>query len=101
MLLKGQEFVRRFEQHILPKRFTKIRSYGYLCNRGRTMRMEKITIAMDIPSHPPKVKTPWTVRLFEKFGIKHTTCPHCKKESLQLIGVNYPGRLFRETIDDS
>ncbi len=101
MLLKGQEFVRRFEQHILPKRFTKIRSYGYLCNRGRTMRMEKITIAMEIPSHPPKVKTPWAVRLFEKFGIKHTTCPHCKKESLQLIGVNYPGRLFRETIDDS
>ena len=101
MTLKGQEFVRRFEQHILPKRFTKIRSYGYLSNRGRTMRMEKITVAMDIPPHPPKVKTPWTVRLFEKFGIKHTTCPHCKKESLQLIGVNYSGRLVREIMDDS
>ena len=90
MTLKGEEFVRRFEQHILPKGFTKIRSYGYLSNRGRTMRMKKITDAMDIPSHPPKIKTPWTVRLFEKFGIKHTTCPHCKKESLELVWVNYP-----------
>lgn len=93
MTLKGEEFVRRFEQHILPKGFTKIRSYGYLSNRGRTMRMEKITVAMSIPPHPPKVKTPWTVRLFEKFGIKHTTCPQCKKESLELLWVNYPGTM--------
>ena len=68
--------------------------------RGRTMVMGK-KVVMDIPPHPSKVKTPWTVRLFEKFGIKHTTCPHCKKESLQLIGVNYPGRLVREIMDDS
>ncbi len=101
MSLAGPEFVRRFEQHILPKRFTKIRSYGYLSNRGRTLRMEKITVAMKIPPHPPKVKTPWTIRLFEKFGIKHTTCPHCKKESLELIAINYPGRLVREIMDDS
>lgn len=101
MTLKGPEFVRRFEQHILPPKFTKIRSYGYLSNRGRTMRMEEITVAMKIPPHPPKVKTPWTVRLFEKFGIKHTTCPHCKKESLELIGENYPHRHIRKIIDDS
>ncbi len=101
MMLKGHEFVRRFEQHILPMRFTKIRSYGYLSNRGRTRRMEKITLAMHIPSHPQKVKTPWTVRLFEKSGIKHTTCPHCKKESLELIAIKYPGTTFRKIIDDS
>ena len=96
MSLAGPEFVRRFEQHILPKGFTKIRSFGYLSNRGRTLRMEKITDAMKIPPHPPKVKTPWAVRLFEKFGIKHTTCPHCKKESLELIGVNYPDTMDKK-----
>ena len=101
MSLAGPEFVRRFEQHILPKGFTKIRSYGYVSNRGRTRRLEEITVAMKIPTHPPKVKTPWTIRLFEKFGIKHTTCPHCKKESLELIAINYPGRLVREIMDDS
>jgi len=101
MTLKGEEFVRRFEQHILPKRFTKIRSYGYLSNRGRTIRMEKITVAMDIPPHPLKVKTPWPVRLFEKFGIKHTTCPHCKKESLELVWVNYPDTMDKKKNDSS
>jgi hypothetical protein len=89
MTLKGEEFVRRFEQHILPKQFTKIRSYGYLANRGRTQRLEKITAAMDVPAHPPKVKTPWPIRLYEKFGIRHTTCPHCKKESLELVRVHF------------
>ena len=96
MTLKGQEFVRRFEQHILPKRFTKIRNYGYLSNRERTMRMGKITVAMDIPPHPPKVKTPWTVRLFEKFGIKHTTCSHCKKKAWNWYGLITPVRLIRK-----
>jgi hypothetical protein len=84
-----------------PGRVTKIRSYGYLANRGRTQRMEKITDAMHIPAHPPKVKTPWTLRLFEKFGIKHTTCPHCKKESLKLIRVSYPVKVVQNIIDDS
>jgi len=101
MPLTGQEFVRRFEQHVLPKRFTRIRSYGYLSNRGRAMRMQEITEAMKIPAHPPKVKIPWTVRLFEKSGIKYTTCPHCKKESLELIAINYPGTMVRKIMDDS
>jgi hypothetical protein len=101
MSLAGQEFVRRFEQHVLPKGFTKIRSYGYLSNRGRALRMEKITDAMKIPAHPPKVKIPWTVRLFEKCGIKHTTCPHCKKESLELITINFPGTMAKKIMDDS
>ena len=59
-------------------------------------RMEKITVAMDIPPHPPKVKTPWTVRLFEKFGIKHTTCSHCKKKAWNWYGLITPVRLIRK-----
>ena len=35
MELDTDEFIRRFEQHILPKHFNKIRSYGYLSNRNR------------------------------------------------------------------
>ena len=33
MTLTTDEFIRRFTQHILPDRFTKIRTYGYLANR--------------------------------------------------------------------
>jgi hypothetical protein len=35
MTLTVHEFIRRFEQHVLPERFTKIRTYGYLANRGQ------------------------------------------------------------------
>lgn len=34
MLLPHQEFLRRFEQHILPRRFVKIRHFGYLWQAG-------------------------------------------------------------------
>ncbi|WP_040497721.1 IS91 family transposase, partial [Fulvivirga imtechensis] len=35
MELKETEFLRRFEQHILPRRFVRIRHYGFLANRGK------------------------------------------------------------------
>jgi hypothetical protein len=37
--LSRDEFLRRFEQHILPKGFVKIRHYGYLQNRGKYERL--------------------------------------------------------------
>ncbi|MEO7907340.1 MAG: hypothetical protein ABIT06_10225, partial [Saprospiraceae bacterium] len=35
------------------------------------------------------VKTPWSIRLFEKIGISDRTCPRCKRESLELVWVNF------------
>lgn len=87
MTLPVQEFIRRFEQHILPKRFTRIRSYGYLCNRGRTDRMKRIIKTMNIPSHPPKIKTPWQLRLLLQYGIQNLRCIHCGCVSLQIVKV--------------
>ncbi|MEO7309726.1 MAG: transposase [Chitinophagaceae bacterium] len=101
MTLKGSAFVRRFEQHILPKGFTKIRSYGYLSNRGKEARMAQITTAIKVPAHPKKIKVPWMVRLVEKFGVAHTQCPHCKKDSLQLISVQYQPTYKLKKLDDS
>ena len=42
MTLAGSEFIRRFEQHILPERFTKIRTYGYLANRNRHQGINEV-----------------------------------------------------------
>ena len=36
MTLSADEFLRRFLQHLLPKRFVRIRSFGFLANRQRT-----------------------------------------------------------------
>lgn len=38
MTLSRKEFVRRFLDHVLPHRFTKIRHYGFLTNRFRHLK---------------------------------------------------------------
>lgn len=89
MTLEAKEFIRRFEQHILPRGFTKIRSYGYISNRGRSQRITQVLQYLQLPAHPPAIKIPWQIRLLEKYGIKHDECPHCKNRTLQLVLVHY------------
>jgi hypothetical protein len=49
--LEGQEFVRRFLMHILPKGFMRIRHFGYLSNRTRRRKLDVIRHCL---SQPPR-----------------------------------------------
>ena len=89
MQLSATEFIRRFEQHVLPKYFTKIRSFGYLSNRNRKTNIAAIVCAMKIPEHPQKVVIRWQIRLLERFNIKYNECPHCRQQSLVLIAATF------------
>ena len=40
MTLTHQEFVRRFSLHILPKRFVKIRHYGFLSSTWKRQKLK-------------------------------------------------------------
>ncbi len=42
MTLPGEEFLRRFLLHVLPKGLMRIRHYGYLANRVRVKQLKKI-----------------------------------------------------------
>ncbi len=90
MTLAVPEFIRRFEQHILPERFTKIRTYGYLANRNRHQRINEILKKMKLPLHKGLVKIPIQDRMLEQFGIDMAECPLCKNKTLQLIKTFYP-----------
>lgn len=90
MTLPAHEFIRRFEQHILPERFTKIRTYGYLANRGRHNRINEVLKKMKLPLHKGPVKIPIEVRMLEQFGIDIKECPCCKNKTLQLVKIFYP-----------
>lgn len=90
MTLSGDEFIRRFKQHILPKRFTKIRTYGYLGNRGRQQRVNEVLKKMKLPLHKGLAKIPLQVYMLEKYGIDTSLCPCCKNKTLQLIKIFYP-----------
>jgi hypothetical protein len=90
MTLSSSEFIRRFQQHILPERFTKIRSYGYLANRDRRRRIDEVLTKMKLPLHKGLVKIPIELRLMERYGIDIKECPCCKNKTMQLVGVYYP-----------
>lgn len=50
MQLEGQELLRRFLLHLLPKGFMRVRYYGYLANAHRRRKLNQIRNALDEPS---------------------------------------------------
>jgi len=90
MTITCQEFIRRFQQHILPPCFTKIRTYGYLANRNRHRRINEVLKSMKLPLHKGLVKIPLQVKMIEQYGIDISECPCCKNKTLQLVNVYYP-----------
>lgn len=89
MTLAAEEFLRRFAQHILPRGLVRIRSYGYLANRGRQGRIEGVLQKLKLPRHPKVVQVPFSVRLEERYGVDVRVCPACGRRSLQLVAVQY------------
>jgi hypothetical protein len=90
MTLACTEFIRRFTQHILPQRFTKIRTYGYLANRNRHQRINGILKKMKLPLHKPPVKIPIQLFMMLRYGVDMMQCPCCKNKTLQLLKIYYP-----------
>ena len=73
MTLDADEFLRRFLQHLLPRRFLRIRSFGFLANRQRTASMAlccQLLAVADVPVPEAKTReTAWR-------------CPHCGRGQL-------------------
>src|SRR5690606_24583599 len=42
MVLSHEEFIRRFAMHILPKRFVKIRHYGFLSSTWKRLKLKNL-----------------------------------------------------------
>ncbi len=85
MWLRKEEFLRRFEQHILPRRFVKIRHTGYLRNKGKTTRINSIRKSIGLNEAPPKVVIPVAIRMLEKHQKDIHKCPYC--ETGRLVSV--------------
>ncbi len=87
MTLAGEEFLRRYEQHILPPRFCKIRHYGYLGNYKRKQRVNEILAQMNLPQHAQQAQISMAIRMIEKYGTDAMLCSSCKKAKLELLYV--------------
>jgi len=93
MRLPGEEFVRRFLLHILPKGLMRIRHYGYLANRVRVKQLEKIRHclaeeATQEPSQTPDPLQPYQPQPYQEQPAEvPQLCPHCKTGHLILRGI--------------
>lgn len=76
MTLTADEFIRRFMLHILPSGFRKIRHYGILASRGKSM---KISLCRKLTRTWFKAKSPVSAlaRLRKMLGEDFDLCPHC------------------------
>jgi hypothetical protein len=102
MTLNITEFLRRFELHILPRRFVKIRHYGLLQNHGKTKRLNVIRQQLNLGILPPKVQVPVSQRMLEKYGTDITLCPKCNKGKLVWMCTTYARRdnsIFRKELN--
>lgn len=92
MTVSSTEFLRRLELHFLPRRFVKIRHYGFLQNHDRTTRLNAVRATMKLSPLPPKVQVPVAVRMLEQYGHDISLCPKCKQGKLVLLAIIYPGQ---------
>ena len=83
MVLPGEEFLRRFLLHVLPKGLMRIRHYGYLANRVRVKQLTHIhqRLATNSASDTLTDK-PASIRS----ECRKDRCPKCKSGYLHLVG---------------
>jgi hypothetical protein len=85
LTIPAVEFIRRFLLHSLPKRFVRIRHYGFLSNRNRSANLNIIRKLMGLANLSEKSVAPVDVMVRELTGIDITACPCCKKGKMHLF----------------
>ncbi len=75
--VEGVKFIKLFLQHVLPKRFMKIRNYGFLSSRNKTQMLEKLFEYFQMSTYE-KPKTILMVELLKLVhNVKVGVCKHC------------------------
>lgn len=91
MTLSQEEFIRRFLLHVLPRKFQKIRYYGFLSNGAKA---KKLRLLFDLQGHQQfasrfSADSPKDVILSEVLGIDVHVCPCCGKSTMRYLGRRY------------
>jgi len=85
MSLSHAEFLRRFEQHILPKGFVKIRHSGYLHAKNKMERIAAVCRQLKLPVPMQRVHTPIALQLLLQTGKDINLCPVCGRGRMVLV----------------
>lgn len=90
MQLSAEEFLRRFSMHILPSGFMKIRHYGILSSRNKSIAL---ACAREFLGVEPKASVkgiPWEELFAQIYGHKPFICPVCKKGKMVVVESKLP-----------
>jgi hypothetical protein len=93
MTLSAEEFLRRFLLHVLPAGFVRIRHFGFLANRGRTVKLARCRALLAVP--PPELPPPpepVAALLHRLTGVDITRCPVCGIGRVHVTGRLAPLR---------
>ena len=86
MSLSGEELIRRFLLHLLPKGFIRVRHFGFLANRSRAQRLAVIRTALVAPA-PTGAEPSQPAAQFDGYP-----WPKCRKGRLQVTARLAPQR---------
>ena len=75
--VEGTEFIKLFLQHVLPKRFMKIRSYGFLSSRNKTGALTNLHDYFNLGKYEKPVKLNSLEVLELVYKIKPGVCNVC------------------------
>jgi hypothetical protein len=85
-----EEFLRRFCLHLLPERLVKIRHYGWLSNRGRRERVERLRALLAeqsgiAPEPAARVLPENGLGKSQSEASGRSICPYCGQRALVLV----------------
>ena len=85
LTLDAKEFIRRFQQHILPKGFRRIRHYGILSSSWKKEKLPHLQLLLcdkdnETPPELPNIT-----------ATKHNTCVYCGSSDM-IVLLTYDNR---------
>jgi predicted Zn-ribbon and HTH transcriptional regulator len=89
MRLQTEEFIRRFLLHVIPKGFVRVRHFGLLANRSKSL-LSKCRQLLNLSPTVPKLPQRSVQELMLQLtGIDISRCPLCQKGTLVFL-ANLP-----------
>lgn len=83
MRLPAMEFIRRFLQHTLPKRFVRVRHYGLLASRYRKKKLARCRALLGVYHETVTLPATKEQILTAMLGHDPTSCPFCAEGKMQ------------------
>lgn len=90
LTVTGREFTRRFLQHVLPKRFVRLRHYGLFANAHRSARLACARSALGAPTTEQPSNTPresWRELYLRLTGREPEHCSVCAKGTMRSVAL--------------